>query len=148
MLSKSRPQQTRSRTVSKLLREAECLARVQTCDNVVSLRGIFEDASSAYLVMDHCSGGDLEQLLEVRAPLASAFSRCAAGLFNTASFHFLTAHPPPPPLLQPPPSSLVYTGRLRTRWSIVACCNVPAPVLRSGTDRSRSTRWQRCSGRF
>ena len=65
VLSKSRPQQTRARTVGKLLREAECLARVQTCDNVVSLRGIFEDASSAYLVMDHCSGGDLEQLLEV-----------------------------------------------------------------------------------
>ena len=65
VLSKSRPQQARARTVGKLLREAECLARVQTCDNVVSLRGIFEDASSAYLVMEHCSGGDLEQLLEV-----------------------------------------------------------------------------------
>jgi len=65
VLSKSRPQQARARTVGKLLREAECLARVQSCDNVVTLRGIFEDASSAYLVMEHCSGGDLEQLLEV-----------------------------------------------------------------------------------
>jgi calcium/calmodulin-dependent protein kinase I len=69
VLSKSRPQQTRARTVGKLLREAECLARVQSCDNVVSLRGIFEDSSSAYLVMDHCSGGDLEQLLERHGPL-------------------------------------------------------------------------------
>lgn len=71
VLSKVRPQQTRARTASKLLREVECLARVQSCENVIPLRGIFEDSSNAYLVMDHCTGGDLEQLLEVRrSPLA------------------------------------------------------------------------------
>ena len=68
VLSKMRPQQTRARTASKLLREVECLARVQSCESVITLRGIFEDSSSAYLVMDHCTGGDLEQLLEVCRP--------------------------------------------------------------------------------
>lgn len=69
VLSKMRPQQTRARTASKLLRELECLARVQSCESVIELRGIFEDTSSAYLVMEHCTGGDLEQLLERGGPL-------------------------------------------------------------------------------
>ena len=68
VLSKMRPQQTRARTASKLLREVDCLARVQSCENVIGLLGTFEDSSTAYVVMDHCTGGDLEQLLEVGNP--------------------------------------------------------------------------------
>lgn len=66
VLSKSRPGQSRERTAGKLRREAECMATVQECDGVVSLRGLFEDHNSAYFVMDHCTGGDLEQLVQVR----------------------------------------------------------------------------------
>ena len=47
------------------------MATVQECDGVVSLRGLFEDHNSAYFVMDHCTGGDLEQLVQVRVPTVS-----------------------------------------------------------------------------
>ncbi len=58
--------QSKARTAGKLAREADCMAAVQDCDGVVRLRGLFEDGSSAYMVMDHCTGGDLEELVQVR----------------------------------------------------------------------------------
>lgn len=59
--------QSKARTAGKLAREADCMAAVQDCDGVVRLRGLFEDGSSAYMVMDHCTGGDLEELVQVRS---------------------------------------------------------------------------------
>lgn len=57
--------QSKGRTAGKLAREADCMAAVQDCDGVVRLRGLYEDATSAYMVMDHCTGGDLEELVQV-----------------------------------------------------------------------------------
>lgn len=57
--------------MTKLRREAECMVAVQECDGVVRLKGLFEDATSAYFVLEQCSGGDLEQLIAVRAASAS-----------------------------------------------------------------------------
>lgn len=42
---------------------------VQECEGVVELKGLFEDLNSAYFVMEHCTGGDLEQLVQVSAVL-------------------------------------------------------------------------------
>ena len=85
VLSKSRPGQSRERTAGKLRREAECMAAVQECDGVVSLRGLFEDVNSAYFVMDHCSGGDLEQLVQVCVhPFGRGGRGCACGRLPSA----------------------------------------------------------------
>lgn len=64
-------QQSKARTAGKLAREADCMAAVQDCEGVVRLRGLYEDASSAYMVLDHCTGGDLEELVQVRSFFAS-----------------------------------------------------------------------------
>jgi hypothetical protein len=45
------------------------MAAVQDCEGVVRLRGLYEDASSAYMVLDHCTGGDLEELVQVPSVL-------------------------------------------------------------------------------
>lgn len=64
VLSKARPGQSRQRTATKLLREACCMSVVQECEGVVQLKGLFEDMNSAYFVMERCTGGDLEQLVQ------------------------------------------------------------------------------------
>lgn len=63
--------QSKARTAGKLAREADCMAAVQDCEGVVRLRGLYEDASSAYMVLDHCTGGDLEELVQVRGSVHS-----------------------------------------------------------------------------
>lgn len=57
------------------------MATVQECDGVVSLRGLFEDHNSAYFVMDHCTGGDLEQLVQVHIlPVPGPYASHLVGL--------------------------------------------------------------------
>ena len=65
ILSKTRAKQSREKTISKLQREVEVLQQLSPCANVVKLLNKYEDDSFAYLVMEYCSGGDLEQLIEV-----------------------------------------------------------------------------------
>ena len=67
ILSKTRAKQSREKTLSKLQREVEVLHQLSPCANVVKLLNRYEDDSFAYLVMEYCSGGDLEQLVEVGA---------------------------------------------------------------------------------
>lgn len=65
IMSKTRAKQTRDKTVAKLQREVEQLNSLLDCEHVVKLQAKFEDEGFAYLVMEHCSGGDLDHLLEV-----------------------------------------------------------------------------------
>jgi len=48
-----------------LQREVEQLNRLADCEHIVKLQAKFEDDGFAYLVMEHCSGGDLDHLLDV-----------------------------------------------------------------------------------
>jgi len=41
------------------------MGSIQDCGNVVGLHGVYEDDAQVYLVMELCSGGDLERVLEV-----------------------------------------------------------------------------------
>lgn len=75
--------QTKARTAGKLAREADCMAAVQDCEGVVRLRGLYEDASSAYVVMDHCAGGDLEELVQV----CFLFGVWAVVIWNLPRYH-------------------------------------------------------------
>ena len=70
ILSKTRAKQSREKTLSKLQREVEVLQQLSPCANVVKLLNKYEDDGFAYLVMEYCSGGDLEQLVEVGARIA------------------------------------------------------------------------------
>ena len=65
IMSKTRAKQTRDKTVAKLQREVEQLDSLAHCEHVVKLQAKFEDDGFAYLVMEHCSGGDLDNLLQV-----------------------------------------------------------------------------------
>ena len=67
ILSKTRAKQSREKTLMKLQREVEVLQQLSPCANVVKLLSRYEDDGFAYLVMEYCSGGDLEQLVEVGA---------------------------------------------------------------------------------
>lgn len=65
IMSKTRAKQTRDKTVAKLQREVDQLNSLARCEHVVKLQGKFEDDGFAYLVMEHCGGGDLDQLIQV-----------------------------------------------------------------------------------
>ncbi|KAL3158440.1 hypothetical protein ABBQ38_010674 [Trebouxia sp. C0009 RCD-2024] len=67
IMSKTRAKQTRDKTVAKLQREVDQLNSLARCEHVVKLQGKFEDDGFAYLVMEHCGGGDLDQLIQAIA---------------------------------------------------------------------------------
>lgn len=67
ILAKSRAKQAREKTLAKVQREAKLLSRVQECSGAARFLGKFEDQDFAYMVLELCQGGDLEQLLEVGA---------------------------------------------------------------------------------
>ncbi len=67
ILAKSRAKQAREKTLAKVNREATLLAGVQQCTGIARFLGKYEDQDFAYMVLELCQGGDLEQLLEVRA---------------------------------------------------------------------------------
>jgi len=53
------------KTMKKIRKEVELMDSIQDCGNVVGLHGVYEDDAQVYLVMELCSGGDLERVLEV-----------------------------------------------------------------------------------
>ena len=65
VVPKLRGQQTREKVLRKLAGEADYLMRVQECLGVVQLYETFEDAEKVFFVCELCSGGDLEQIVEV-----------------------------------------------------------------------------------
>ena len=65
IMSKTRAKQTKDKTLAKVQREVEQLNSLADCEHVVKLQAKFEDDGFAYLVMEHCSGGDLDHLLDV-----------------------------------------------------------------------------------
>lgn len=65
IMSKTRAKQSKDKTLSKLQREVDQLNSLANCEHVVKLQAKFEDDGFAYLVMEHCNGGDLDKLLEV-----------------------------------------------------------------------------------
>ena len=52
--------------MKKIRKEVELMGSIQDCGNVVGLHGVYEDDAQVYVVMELCSGGDLERILEVR----------------------------------------------------------------------------------
>ncbi|KAK9820733.1 hypothetical protein WJX74_007258 [Apatococcus lobatus] len=69
ILAKSRAKQAREKTLAKVQREAKLLSRVQECSGAARFLGKYEDQDFAYMVLELCQGGDLEQLLETRTTL-------------------------------------------------------------------------------
>ena len=65
IMAKTRAKQTKDKTLAKLQREVEMLNSLGNSEHIVKLQAKFEDKDFAYLVMEHCSGGDLDHLLEV-----------------------------------------------------------------------------------
>ena len=55
--------------MKKIRKEVELMGSIQDCGNVVGLHGVYEDDAQVYVVMELCSGGDLERILEVRGYL-------------------------------------------------------------------------------
>ena len=53
------------KTMKKIRKEVELMGSIQDCGNVVGLHGVYEDDVQVYVVMELCSGGDLERVLEV-----------------------------------------------------------------------------------
>ena len=51
--------------MKKIRKEVELMASIQDCGNVIGLHGVYEDDAQVYVVMELCSGGDLERILEV-----------------------------------------------------------------------------------
>ncbi len=51
--------------MKKIRKEVELMGSIQDCGNVVGLHGVYEDDAQVYVVMELCSGGDLERVLEV-----------------------------------------------------------------------------------
>lgn len=51
--------------MKKIRKEVELMGSIQDCVNVIGLHGVYEDDAQVYLVMELCSGGDLERVLEV-----------------------------------------------------------------------------------
>lgn len=58
---------TREKTLEKIWREVDMLTRLQRCKGAVRLLGCFEDANHVMLVMELCTGGDLQQYVDVSA---------------------------------------------------------------------------------
>jgi serine/threonine protein kinase len=65
VLPKQRNKLTKERTLEKVVRETDILERLQSCRSVVQLEDCFEDESSVSLIMELCSGGDLQKHVEV-----------------------------------------------------------------------------------
>ena len=72
VMPKVRGKLTKEKTLEKLLREVDILQRLQCCKNVVALEDVFEEPDTVSVVTELCSGGDLQQLSDVSAPLTSA----------------------------------------------------------------------------
>ena len=51
--------------MKKIRKEIELMGSIQDNGNVIGLHGVYEDDAQVYLVMELCSGGDLERVLEV-----------------------------------------------------------------------------------
>ena len=51
--------------MKKIRKEIELMGSIQECGNVIRLHGVYEDDAQVYVVMELCSGGDLERVLEV-----------------------------------------------------------------------------------
>lgn len=51
--------------MKKIRKEVDVMGKIQDCAAVVGLRGVHEDDAQVYVVMELCSGGDLERILEV-----------------------------------------------------------------------------------
>lgn len=69
VLPKQRNKLTKERTLEKVVRETDILERLQSCRSVVQLEDCFEDESSVSLIMELCSGGDLQKHVENNGPL-------------------------------------------------------------------------------
>ena len=67
VVPKVRGKQSREKVLRKLAGEADYLMRVQEGLGVVQLFETFEDAEKVYFVCELCSGGDLENVVEVCA---------------------------------------------------------------------------------
>lgn len=78
IMSKTRAKQTKDKTLAKLQREVEQLNRLANCEHIVKLQAKFEDDGFAYLVMEHCSGGDLDHLLDVSCHCLTQQLSCVA----------------------------------------------------------------------
>lgn len=51
--------------MKKIRKEVDLMGTIQECCNVIGLHGVYEDDEKVYVVMELCSGGDLERVLEV-----------------------------------------------------------------------------------
>lgn len=70
LLPKVRGKLSKEKTLRKVRKEIELLARVQECGSVVHLHGVYESECHIYIVMELCLGGDLERILEDRGPFS------------------------------------------------------------------------------
>ena len=70
--------------MKKIRKEVELMASIQDCGNVVGLHGVYEDDAQVYVVMELCSGGDLERILEVSNP-ASCIAGCSLEILRICS---------------------------------------------------------------
>lgn len=66
LLPKIRGKLSKEKTMKKIRKEVELMASIQDCGNVIGLHGVYEDDAQVYVVMELCSGGDLERILEER----------------------------------------------------------------------------------
>lgn len=71
ILPKLRKKLSKERTLKKICQEVEVTALLQGCGNVVDFHAVYEDDEYVYLVLELCTGGDLEGLLKV-----SGFCAC------------------------------------------------------------------------
>lgn len=70
LLPKVRGKLSKEKTMKKIRKEVELMGSIQDCGNVIGLHGVYEDDAQVYLVMELCSGGDLERVLEERGPFS------------------------------------------------------------------------------
>ncbi|DBB09202.1 TPA: hypothetical protein ACH3X3_007794 [Trebouxia sp. C0006] len=66
LLPKVRGKLSKEKTMKKIRKEVELMGSIQDCGNVIGLHGVYEDDAQVYLVMELCSGGDLERVLEAK----------------------------------------------------------------------------------
>lgn len=86
VLPKARAGHKARDTLANIRKEVSNWSAVQHCSFVVKLEGCYEDDSSAYIVQEVCSGGDLHQLLETRQSLTeNEAAEVMAGVLNFLS---------------------------------------------------------------
>lgn len=66
--------------MKKIRKEVELMGSIQDCGNVVGLHGVYEDDVQVYVVMELCSGGDLERVLEVSCCMLEFSKLCVSSL--------------------------------------------------------------------